>query len=346
MKAATLGIAEKGVFGDPAPSSVYDSAQNAKAGAESPLSPIADVDKSPVLGHIAESGATFHELGVSHGLRGVLARHGEQFMVLQVTPDGEAAVAGVQTDLSVLKLRLIAGGQVTDLGSSHGLQGLFVRNGSQFQVLYATPDGERTIPGVMWDAKGVNVTRTQVASIAGAVPTVVVGKDVDGGATPGGVKKAAIDVVAETAFGTLGSASAPRLWVFIDPLCSYSVKAMQALQAFVSKGQVQVAVIPVSLLDYEDQGRSTPAALAMLSKPADLMALAWMRGDLNGPAASESAPKLNANMAAAEAIGLRGTPTLIWRKANGSEGRLDGLPEDWNAVISSMGGENHADFAR
>jgi thiol:disulfide interchange protein DsbG len=84
----------------------------------------------------------------------------------------------------------------------------------------------------------------------------------------------------------------------------------------------------------------------MLSKPADQMALAWMRGDLNGAAAAESAPKLSANMAAAEAIGLRGTPTLIWRKANGSEGRLDGLPDDWTAVISSMGGQNHADLAR
>jgi len=48
-------------------------------------------------------------------------------------------------------------------------------------------------------------------------------------------------------------------------------------------------------------------------------------------------------MAASEAIGLRGTPTVIWRKADGSQGRIDGLPEDWNAVIASMGGERHAE---
>ena len=45
----------------------------------------------------------------------------------------------------------------------------------QFQVFYMTPDKERLIPGVMWDAAGKNITRKQIADIPGAVPTVVVG---------------------------------------------------------------------------------------------------------------------------------------------------------------------------
>jgi hypothetical protein len=42
-------------------------------------------------------------------------------------------------------------------------------------------------------------------------------------------------------------------------------------------------------------------------------------------------------MAIAEAIGLKGTPTFVWRKPNGTEGRLDGLPGDVPAFIASIG---------
>jgi thiol:disulfide interchange protein DsbG len=73
------------------------------------------------------------------------------------------------------------------------------------------------------------------------------------------------------------------------------------------------------------------------------MIAAWAHGDFNGPAGTDAENRLRVNMAASEAIGLRGTPTVIWRKADGSEGRIDGLPEDWNAVIASMGGERHAE---
>ena len=69
----------------------------------------------------------------------------------------------------------VASGNITELGTQHGLRGLFVRSGAQFQVFYATPDGQRVIPGVMWDAAGKDITRQQVAHVPGAIPTVVVG---------------------------------------------------------------------------------------------------------------------------------------------------------------------------
>ena len=242
------------------------------------------------------------------------------------------------------ELLAIAGSQVTEIGSAHGLRGIFVRDGAAFQVFYATPDGERLIPGVMWDAVGKNITREQVAPIAGTLPTVVVGNNNEAArAQLAGGTRSALDLVKDTSFGVTGPASAPRLWIFVDPLCSYSVRALQEIQPFVASGRVQVAVIPVSVLDYEDSGKSTPSALALLSKPADEMIAAWAHGDFNGPARTDAENRLRVNMAASEAIGLRGTPTVIWRKADGSEGRIDGLPEDWNAVIASMGGERHAE---
>jgi thiol:disulfide interchange protein DsbG len=217
---------------------------------------------------------------------------------------------------------------------------LFVRDGEDFQVFYAAPDQEALVAGVMWDATGKNLTKEQVAPLPGVTPTVTIGKEERGGPSQA---KSALALAEKTTFGLLGSTNAPRLYVFIDPLCIYSTRALQQLRPFVASGRIQAAIIPLSVLDYEDEGHSTPAALAMLSKAADQMVEAWSRGDLKGAAAPGAETKLRDNMAAAEAIGLRGTPTLVWRKLDGSEGRVDGLPEDWNVVISTMGGERHAE---
>jgi thiol:disulfide interchange protein DsbG len=344
IEVATNGVAAAAE--QPAPSALVEAAAT-KQNAESTvglLSEAPDIDQVPVLKHISETGAKILDLGTSHGLRGVIARLGEEFMLLEVAPDGQAVVAGLQSELSVSELLAITGSQVTELGSAHGLRGIFVRDGAAFQVFYATPDGERLIPGVMWDAVGKNITREQVAPIAGTLPTVVVGNnDKTAPAQLVGGTRSPLDLVKETSFGVTGPAAAPRLWMFVDPLCSYSVRALQEIQPFVASGRVQVAVIPVSVLDYEDNGKSTPSALALLSKPADAMITAWAHGDFNGPARTDAENRLRVNMAASEAIGLRGTPTVIWRKADGSQGRIDGLPEDWNAVIASMGGERHAE---
>lgn len=306
-----------------------------------PLAP-ENTELAPALRHLAKSGAQLFEAGSSHGLRSIVARQRDEFMIFQVAPDGEAVISGVQTDLSVERLLTIVGrGEpyVTELGSTHGLRGLFVRNGTRFQVFYVTPDGEKIIPGVMWDSSGKNITREQVAPIPGATPTVTIGREGDA-AEPGASKPvniSALDAARSANFGIMGSDAAPRVYVFIDPLCGYSVRALQQLQPFIASDRVQAAIIPLSVLDYEGEGRSTRSALAMLSIPAAQMAAAWSRGDLNGPASAEAGGRLRANMAVAESIGLRGTPTVIWRKADGSEGRVDGLPEDWAAVITSIG---------
>ena len=296
----------------------------------------------PALQHIAASGAAISDMGDYHGLRRVVARTADQFMVLSGTPDGQAAVAGLMSDLSAADLAQIAGGSLTELGMLHGLRGLMVRSGTQFQVFYATPDGQRVIPGVMWDAAGKNLTRDQIMPFAGTIPTVTIGPAANTpgqGATPAMVSQAApaLNIVQATNFGTIGNSTAPRLWMFIDPLCSFSVRAMQQLQPFVASGRVQLAVIPLAVIDHETNGRSTTNALAMLSKPGDQMVTAWSRGDLGGAPLPEAAARLQANMAAAQAIRLEGTPTLIWRKADGSEGRSDGLPGDLDAVLASLG---------
>ncbi|MGI4941029.1 MAG: hypothetical protein ACRYHQ_10800, partial [Janthinobacterium lividum] len=206
-----------------------------------------------------------------------------------------------------------------------------------FQVFYITPDGQGAIGGVMWDSTGRNITRQQVSSIDGAIPTVTIGAAAAAprvsAEQPGA---SALQMIASTTYGTAGPSTAPRLWMFIDPLCSFSVRAMEQLQPFVTAGKVQVAVIPLSLLDYEDQGRSTAAARMMLGKGRDEMVAAWTANALAGDPDAASTVTLQANMVAQEALRLRGTPTFYWRKADGTEGHQVGMPPDFAAMIASI----------
>src|SRR5271165_5685114 len=184
---------------------------------------------------------------------------------------------------------------------------------------------------------GKDLTREQVARIPGAIPTVEVGSvGASGGAAAHSVP--ALPLVEKAAFGSIGPAAAPRLFMLIDPQCVYSIHAFQMLRPFVESGRIQLSVVPLSVLDYEDHGQSTKSALALLSKPPEAMIAAWQAGSVNDAPDPEAAQRLRANMALAEAIGVRGTPTFVWRKADGTEGRIDGVPTDMAALIASMGG--------
>lgn len=234
------------------------------------------------------------------------------------------------------------GAEAFDIGTSHGLRGVFARKGDTFQVFYITPDNQAMVGGVMWDGTGHNITRDQVAPIDGAIPTVTIG-DVASPATPQAaqadtaVRADAVTALGSIVAGKFGTETAPVLTMFIDPLCSYSVRAMDQLQSFVATGRVQLAVVPISVLDYEDHGRSTIAAKAMLSLPPSEMVYAWTSNKLTDVAGPTAADNLVANMRAAEAIGLRGTPTFLWKTASGEEGRADGLPGNLEAVIAALG---------
>ena len=237
-----------------------------------------------------------------------------------------------------------SGAQLYELGEVHGLRSVFAVAGQSFQVFYLTPDGEVAIRGIAQDAAGKNLTRDQVARVPGAIPTAVLGGEPHSSpSAPQRAGPAALHVLATsplqavqaTTYGTQGRDDAPRLWMFADPQCSFSRRAMQQLQPAIASGRVQVAVIPVSLLDHEDQGLSTARAEAMLSLPRGQMVDAWAGNKLAGPAEPGAVASLQANMLAADRIGLVGTPTFVWRKADGTEGRADGIPADLEAMLAS-----------
>ena len=258
---------------------------------------------------------------------------------------GLAPISEAKADqIPALKRIRASGAQLYELGEVHGLRSVFAVAGESFQVFYLSPDGQVAIRGIAQDALGKNLTRGQVALVPGAIPTAVLGGEPRPSlAAPQGAGPAALhvpatsplQVVQATTYGIQGRDDAPRLWMFADPQCSFSRRAMQQLQPSIASGRVQVAVIPVSLLDHEDQGLSTARAKAMLGLPREQMVKAWVGNQLAGPVEAGAVTSLQANMMVADRIGLVGTPTFIWRKADGSEGRADGIPADLEAMVAS-----------
>ena len=69
----------------------------------------------PFVQHVSSAGALMTDLGEAHGIRAVAARGGDQFMLFQVTPDGQAAVSGAIVELTPTQLQTI--GATFALGS-------------------------------------------------------------------------------------------------------------------------------------------------------------------------------------------------------------------------------------
>ena len=312
-------------------------------GAAVPISsPVAPASPSPLSGpltgipflrHVASAGAAITDLGFANGMHEISARSGTQFMLFDIAPDGSAAVAGVPIDISVAELKTVALGDITDIGQVHGLEGYFVWSGTVFQVFYATPDSLKVIPGVLWDASGKNLTKAEVQNIPGAVPTGTV----DG---PDGAQAAPADVLAmmqNATSGTIGNNPTRHVYMLIDPQCIYSIRAFQMLKNFADEDQIEISVIPLTILDGEDGGQSTRSAMALLSDPPDQIVGAWETGSETNPPSAAAADKLKTNMLLAQAIGLKATPTFLWRKADGSAGQLVGVPQDVEAFVAAIG---------
>lgn len=246
------------------------------------------------------------------------------------------------------------GATVYEIGSrslNHGLQGVYAVNGDIFRVFYVTPDGQAVIGGVLWEQDGHNVTRDTIAPIKGAVPTVTL-TGAKAGATPPGQMRPAPDTtlspemvkrVKQASVGLVGQDGRPRLTMVIDPLCPWSIRALGELEPFITRGDIQLALLPIAINDYENGNASTPAATALLSVVPFEMEAAWQKIiDLHHvaddmPRTDEAALHLQQNMDVAHALGVRGTPTLIWRDKAGVSHVTEGLPGDIARLVRGLG---------
>lgn len=243
------------------------------------------------------------------------------------------------------------GAKVYEIGNhvmNHGLQGVYAVNGDIFRVFYLTPDGQALIGGVLWGQDGHNVTRDTIAPIKGAIPTVTIAgakaaseqasAPVDKILSPELAKR-----VAQANVGVEGQDGLPRVTMVIDPLCPWSIRALNTLEPFVARGQIQLGLLPIAINDHENSHASTPAATALLSTVPYEMQARWQEIiDLHHvaddmPRTDEAALHLQQNMAVANAIGVRGTPTFIWRDKTGASHVTEGLPRDVEQLIRELG---------
>ncbi|MBY4639731.1 thiol:disulfide interchange protein [Gluconacetobacter entanii] len=290
-----------------------------------------DKDRTDAVAHLGVAGANIEKLPDLHGFEAGIAHTRNELLVFFAPESHAIVLSGTLIPVPYDTLRSLAGSRAHDLAPVDGIRGMFVRADNRFQVVYATPDGKAAVAARMWGATGQDITKDQIRDIPGAVPEI----SISGPSSDTNERSGLLGLSG----GLIGTTSAPEVIMFIDPQCIYSTKAMHILQPAIDAGKVRLKIVPLSLLDYEDNGASTVNARAMLSLPANEMAQAWVNGRLNpGLAAPEpdSGEKLARNTRIARQIGITGTPTFVWMHRNGKIGRLDGVPTDVATFLTSV----------
>lgn len=330
MRCLLAGALATGIFLSVSPS-LAQQAQCAAPDFKAPAKIIQVGSTDDAVQHLIGGGTDVTWETPRFGLQIGTAKKTDQVMVFFTDPGHRYVLGGTVVPVPYLSLHSALSSRAHDLKPEFGLQGMFVQNGPHFQVLYATPDGEAAVAGTLWNARGENVTRQQIRLIPGAVPSVRI--DGKAGSAPRPLAE-------QIHGGDVGAASAPEVVMFIDPRCSFSVRAMRLLQPAVDHGQLRLKVVPLSLLDYEDAGASTRYALAMVERPPSTMVDDWMNDRLAAQldkTSEKAKDALDQNMTVAHSLSLTGTPTFFWRKKDGTAGRLDGVPRDVDAFLAGLG---------
>ena len=134
-----------------------------------------------------------------------------------------------------------------------------------------------------------------------------------------------------------GRSSAPLLYVFADPNCSFCYRFYQMAEPLVSSGRLQLRWVMVAFLQSSSAGKaaailSAADPRAALHADEDRFDVAHESGGI-APAGSQDKmlqQVLQAHVSAMDDLGSVGTPTLLYRDAQGHWSAQVGLPTgDW-----------------
>lgn len=249
------------------------------------------------------------------------------------------------------------GATLLDLGTDDGIRTVFAYLGESMEVFHVTGSGRYAVrSGRLMDmAEPDPAKRDLTMRRASIIPGVLPAVDMRGQpASQEGAQATApqaqdgntvLAQLEKADYGVAGRPDAPRLYAFIDPLCSFSVRLIEALRPHIAGGRIQVAIVPLALIDHETAGRSTPAAQTLLSQPSEAMDSSWRgmvdavrakRADTFAPT-DEGRSRLARNMALAASLQVQATPTLVWRQADGTP-RAQMGGQDIDRVIASLTG--------
>lgn len=134
-----------------------------------------------------------------------------------------------------------------------------------------------------------------------------------------------------------GRASAPLLYVFADPNCSFCYRFYKMAEPLVTSGRLQLRWVMVAFLQSSSAGKanailSSSDPRAALHADEDRFDVAHESGGI-APASSQNTTVqqvLQAHVSAMDTLGAVGTPTLLYRDGRGHWAAQVGLPpNDW-----------------
>ena len=136
-----------------------------------------------------------------------------------------------------------------------------------------------------------------------------------------------------------GRATAPLLYVFADPNCSICYRFYHMAEPLVSSGRLQLRWVMVAFLQSSSAAKATAILSASDPRTAlhadeDRFDTAHESGGITPAPAQDQALRglLQSHLAAMDAVGGIGTPTLLYRDERGRWAAIVGLPTgDWLA---------------
>ena len=194
-----------------------------------------------------------------------------------------------------------------------GLTGYAGMMAQQPLAIYLTADGKQAIIGSMIDAKGVDLSQKPLDRLVSKPMTAKIWTQLEG-----------------STWIVDGAKNAPRvIYTFTDPNCPYCNKFWNDARPWVTTGKVQVRHVMVAVLGPTSAGK----AAALLSAPDSQAALTQheqQHGSGGVKPLAQISPKvraqLDANQQLIQQLGFSGTPTTLYKDADGNLQNIQGAP--------------------
>jgi thiol:disulfide interchange protein DsbG len=261
-----------------------------------------------------------------------------------VTPTASAA-APAPINLTTPAAKLVTqviGDQGTIIDSFTAVGGLtgFVIQASQGSnnngIVYADKKGQYLFVGSIINAKGQDMTQLYTnqyinSKIAGPAYSAAMG----------------------LSYFTSGKDSAPhKALVIMDPNCSYCHLVYKEFKPLIDSGQVQVRWLPVAFRDPTSPGKAAAllnagsGAAALLDQneknfddQSEEGAITPLQPNPNDPAMTKIFAEVAQNTEFFSKFGFQGTPTILYKKADGSVVMVPGYLQGqaFQAMIDNMG---------
>lgn len=206
---------------------------------------------------------------------------------------------------------------VNSFSSISGLRAVIADNGTEKRLFYITPDGNSLIAGMVFDAKGNNITSEDMKK-AGV-------NDVGGAKVLGDTQLQALWKRVEQRRWIQEGKVGKLVYVFFDPNCPYCHRLWTTLKAGVDAGKIQVRWLPVAIL--KDTSKGLGAALYTAPNGTEAMAQ-MVNHQLQPIAVKEKENRdLAQNLLLLRDTGYTGVPAIMLKRGNRVVSMM-GYPDD------------------